>query len=146
MRRIVTGTDSRGRSCVVDDVVLPDAVGEFDTQRLFLVSLNDLPQRPEGRAELLDLGVPAGVLRWSMTRWAPRTEYPLMHHTDTIDLDLVVAGSITLLLDDGEHLLEAGDAAVIPGVDHAWRAGPEGCTLAHAFIGTPPRPLSRPAT
>jgi quercetin dioxygenase-like cupin family protein len=43
-----------------------------------------------------------------------------------------------LTLDDGTHLLEAGDCVVINGVDHAWRAGPEGCTMGFAVYGTPP--------
>lgn len=77
-------------------------------------------------------------MRWVVSRWAPGSDSPVMHHTDTIDLDLVVAGSIDLVLDDGPHRLQAGDCAVITGVDHAWRAGAEGCTLSVVLLGTPP--------
>jgi quercetin dioxygenase-like cupin family protein len=61
-----------------------------------------------------------------------------MHHTDTVDIDIVLDGSIELTLDDGVHVLQAGDGAVIRGVDHAWRAGSEGARLSVIFIGTPP--------
>jgi hypothetical protein len=64
----------------------------------------------------------------------PNGEAP-MHHTDTIDLDTVVSGSIELVLDDGAHAMGVGDCAVVTGVDHAWRAGPEGCVFAAAMIG-----------
>ena len=64
-----------------------------------------------------------------------------MHHTDTLDFDTVIAGSIELILDDGGHRLEAGDVVVISGVDHAWRSGPDGCTMVITLQGTePPAP------
>jgi quercetin dioxygenase-like cupin family protein len=66
-----------------------------------------------------------------------------MHHADTVDLDVVLAGSVDLILDDGEHPLAPGDSAVVTGVDHAWRAGPEGCRLSVMTIGAaPPQGLS----
>jgi len=41
------------------------------------------------------------------------------------------------VLDDGAHRLEPGDTVVVAGVDHAWRAGPDGCTMVNTMIGTP---------
>ncbi len=35
-------------------------------------------------------------------------------------------------------LLVAGDLVVLAGVDHAWRAGPDGARLSAVLIGTPP--------
>jgi uncharacterized cupin superfamily protein len=61
-----------------------------------------------------------------------------MHQTNTVDFDIVVAGSVELILDDGTHLLETGDCAVITGVDHAWRAGSSGCTVSAVAVGTRP--------
>lgn len=76
----------------------------------------------------LDLVLPPGALRWTMIEYAPGAEFS-MHHTDTVDFDVVLSGSVELVLDDGDHLLEPGDSAVITGVDHGWRAGPRGCRL-----------------
>ena len=61
-----------------------------------------------------------------------------LHHTDTLNLVFVEQGSIDLLLQDGAHELEPGDYVVMPGIDHAYRAGPEGCRLVAISIGTPP--------
>ena len=73
-----------------------------------------------------------------MVSWAPDWASPF-HHTDTFDFDVVVAGSVELLLDDGPHLLEIGDCVVVTGVDHAWKAGPAGATLSVVCLGTLPR-------
>ena len=62
-----------------------------------------------------------------------------MHHTDTLDFDLILDGSVELILDDGTHLLRAGDCVVMTGVDHGWRASSDGCTTAALALGTPPR-------
>jgi hypothetical protein len=61
-----------------------------------------------------------------------------MHHTDTLDFDIVLAGSVELLLDDGAHPLGPGDCVVVSGVDHAWSTGSDGCSLSIVTVGTPP--------
>jgi quercetin dioxygenase-like cupin family protein len=61
-----------------------------------------------------------------------------MHYTDTVDFDVVLSGSVESILDDGAHLLTVGDSAVVTGVDHGWRAGPEGCRLNLMTIGVSP--------
>jgi uncharacterized cupin superfamily protein len=62
-----------------------------------------------------------------------------VHHTDTIDFDTILFGDVDILLDDGPHHLEPGDCVLVPGVDHAWQAGPHGCTSSVVVIGTQPR-------
>ena len=135
---MLTGLDAAGRSCIICAHELPEATGQHDAFTYFEVALDQLESRPTGSAAHLDLGVSPGTLRWTLLRWAPHAVTARMHHTDTIDLDLVVSGSITLSLDDGAHPMEPGDSVVISGVDHTWKAGPDGCTLALVFIGTPP--------
>jgi uncharacterized cupin superfamily protein len=51
---------------------------------------------------------------------------------------IVLEGTSTLLLGDGEHALETGDCIVMPGSDHGMRAGVEGCRFVAVAIGTPP--------
>lgn len=92
------------------------------------------PPRPSGSGELVDLGVGPGLATWNLWHWSPGGEYQ-MHHTDTVDFDTVLDGSVVLILDDGEHPLEAGDHLVVTGVDHGWRAGAEGCTLVAIALG-----------
>ena len=46
--------------------------------------------------------------------------HPLMHRTETIDYAIVLSGEITMLLDDEEVHLKAGDVLVQCGTNHAW--------------------------
>ena len=46
--------------------------------------------------------------------------HPLMHRTETIDYGIVIAGEITLVLDNGETLLKEGDVVIQRGTNHAW--------------------------
>ena len=43
-----------------------------------------------------------------------------MHRTETIDYAIILSGEITMLLDEGEVLLKAGDVLVQCGTNHAW--------------------------
>ena len=48
---------------------------------------------------------------------------------------VVLEGEITLLVDDGEVVLKAGDAVVQQGTNHAWvNRGAATCRLAMVFI------------
>ena len=104
---------------------------------LFKTAENPLPPRPKGRGDLIDLGVAPGLCGWSLTRFDPSAEVR-MHYTDTVDFDVILDGTVELILDDGTHPLETHDCIVMTGVDHAWRAGPSGCTISAVAIGTPP--------
>jgi quercetin dioxygenase-like cupin family protein len=44
----------------------------------------------------------------------------MMHRTESIDYALILSGEITMLLDDSEVLLKAGDIVVQRGTNHAW--------------------------
>lgn len=46
--------------------------------------------------------------------------HPMMHRTETIDYAIVLSGEITMLLDDSEVTLRAGDVLVQCGTNHAW--------------------------
>ena len=46
--------------------------------------------------------------------------HPLMHRTETLDYAVVLEGEITLLLDDSEVHLKAGDVVIQRGTNHAW--------------------------
>ena len=61
--------------------------------------------------------------------------HPLMHRTETIDYAIVLEGELTLILDDSEVLLKAGDVTVQCGTNHAWsnRSG-KPCRIAFILI------------
>ena len=85
---------------------------------------------------LIDQQLATGMIRWMIVDYGPGAETPT-HHTDTLDLETVLDGSVELRLDDGVHHLEPGDMVVMTGVDHAWKAGPRGCRLSAVLLGTP---------
>lgn len=138
MRRLVTGVRD-GKSCIVqEDTIIPHGE-DLIHNRFYAVEVNPPPVRPAGMGVLLDVQVPAGSLAHATVYFPPNGGWPRMHQTDSIDLHTIISGSLELILDDGAHTLSAGDCAVVAGVDHAWRTGPEGCTTSIIIIGTPPR-------
>ena len=46
--------------------------------------------------------------------------HPLMHRTETIDYGIVLEGEVTLILDDCETIVRAGDVVIQRGTSHAW--------------------------
>lgn len=65
-------------------------------------------------------------------------EHPYMHRTSTIDYAVVIEGSITLILDDDEVELSAGDAIVQRGTNHAWaNRSDQPCLIAFVLVSVP---------
>jgi len=61
--------------------------------------------------------------------------HPMMHRTETIDYAIVLSGEVTMLLDDSEVTLRAGDVLVQCGTNHAWsNRGTEPCQIAFVLI------------
>jgi mannose-6-phosphate isomerase-like protein (cupin superfamily) len=46
--------------------------------------------------------------------------HPLMHRTETIDYAIILSGEITMILDDQDVHLKAGDTVIQCGTNHAW--------------------------
>lgn len=61
--------------------------------------------------------------------------HPFMHRTETVDFGLVLQGSITMLLDQEDVELRAGDVVVQRGTNHAWsNRGTEPCLVAFILM------------
>ena len=135
MRMIVTGVRD-GKSCVVEDTDYTPKEPGLAIMPMLDLELNALPPRPAGRGDFLDTGVADGALRWFRVRFPPGEAWA-PHHTDTIDLHTIISGSVELILDDGAHRLGPNDTAMVTGVDHGWKAGPEGCLTSIVILGTP---------
>ena len=52
--------------------------------------------------------------------WGRGGRHPLMHRTETVDYAVVLEGEITLILDEGDVNLKAGDIVIQRGTSHAW--------------------------
>jgi mannose-6-phosphate isomerase-like protein (cupin superfamily) len=67
----------------------------------------------------------------SLDAYVPNARHPAMHRTKTVDFAIVMSGAITLLLDDEDVTLAAGDIVVQRGTNHAWaNRGNEPCLIA----------------
>lgn len=139
MRLLITGVDADGKSCVVsnDEVEINSVAPGFAMAIPFNTTQSPPPARPQGYADLIDQFLEPGHVRWMVVDQGPNTETP-MHHTDTIDFETILKGSVDLILGDGVHRIEAGDMVLMNGVDHAWKAGPDGYRMSAVLIGTPP--------
>ena len=67
-----------------------------------------------------------------------------MHGTDTVDYIVILSGEVSLLVDEGEVTLKAGDTVIQRGVNHGWiNRGKEVCLVAAVAIKA--EPISREA-
>jgi hypothetical protein len=153
MRNLLVGVNSEGRSAIAGEVPVvtasvPDIPG-LAVANLFSTTQSPPPPRPAGNGAFVDLGLAPGLVRCMVVEHAAPGPYgpPNMtgklHHADVLYLVYVERGSTELRLEDDVRQLEPGDFVVMPGVDHAYTAGPEGCRLLVVEIGTPP-PESSP--
>ena len=61
--------------------------------------------------------------------------HPMIHRTETVDYAIIVSGEITLVLDDEDLLVRAGDVVVQRGTNHAWsNRSAKPCTVAFILI------------
>lgn len=142
MRFTRVGLDADGRSAVAEsrdcDFALyePGGLG-VDTLWETFQNPVELPVARRARDDQwLDLHVKPGGSRWAMWKIAPNTPGHF-HHTSTMDYQTVIAGQVTLELQNGEVLLRPGDSILIPGLEHSWITGSEGCTLCGVVFGLP---------
>lgn len=139
MRSLIAGTNAEGRSCILSEVKIEDrdvhAPGPSFRNDVFALRETPPPQRPPARASYHETGLEAGHADFLVLQMPANIEHP-MHHTDTLNFHTIVAGSLDVLLDDGPHRLDSGDSLVLPGIDHGWLAGPEGCTMTILNLGS----------
>jgi len=138
MRSLVAGTDDAGRSCIIRDVPIEhrDVHAEWPSFRNDVYALRETPPPPPppARSNHHDPGIAPGHADFLVVQMPANVEHA-MYHTDTLNFHTILSGSVELVLDDGSHALERGDSLVLPGIDHGWRTGPEGLTMAVLLLG-----------
>ena len=158
MRRVITGLGADGRSTVLSDdrplvsfhAASPTgfakigsswtgqrvAAGEAIVHELW--TLDDRPARlandPTVTIDQPAYDPPPGTTKWIMTEMGPGLR-AAMHETPTVDYAVIIAGEVELGLEEGGVRLQAGDAVLVNGVRHSWRAGAEGCVIATVLVG-----------
>jgi len=167
MRRVVIGVDERGETAVVGDVDLgePHASAPFRTV-WEADGPQKVPSAGAYPETVPDLFPPPGgyrVLQYSLAPGFGIGVYPAyagpepdrnasiaaaihvragidapgLHCTESVDIELVLAGKVDLEIDHGKTVtLAAGDWVVQNGTRHAWRNPyPNECLLMAVFIG-----------
>lgn len=132
--------DGEGRSCVVGESnTAAQPFGSGGITVAAVASSESCPPaaRPPGRGDLLGVVSSPGIARWSFIEFPPGVTTPV-HHTDSLDFDVVLDGRVELILDDGAHQLGPGDGVVLKGVDHGWETHDQGCRMSVVVIATPP--------
>jgi len=83
----------------------------------------------DNESVLRDFGIGPDIARGAPPR------HPAIHRTRSLDYVVVLEGEISLLLDDGEVTVKAGDVVIQQGTNHAWiNRGNATCRLAMVFI------------
>ena len=63
------------------------------------------------------------------------SRHAFMHRTETIDYGIVLEGEITLIVDEGETVVRAGDIVVQRGTNHGWaNRSSRNCRIAFILI------------
>jgi mannose-6-phosphate isomerase-like protein (cupin superfamily) len=96
---------------------------QLPTKAGSVLRINHFPPEPNGN-EHLDLQASKALFESlgnaAGSSFEKNGRHPLMHRTETIDYAIILSGEITMLLDDSEVLLKAGDILIQCGTDHAW--------------------------
>lgn len=131
-RRIVTGLNEAGRSIVLFDDGKGHETGGGATEVALLWQSREVPADNEGAADAADEGFSfafaRGATKCILVDVVPTEGLmpPGMHATDTLDYIVILRGTISLHLDEGEVEAKPGDVIVDRGVVHGWRnKGPE---------------------
>ena len=126
-RRVVTGTDSKGKSTVLMDGPVPENAVGVDPGRLvnWVWRENEIPAKLGGEVDRMrsyrrgDWSYNAGVIV-GVFRWDPGAEVP-MHAAESVDVLFIASGNLELVLESGSTVLGPGDCVVQRGTRHGWR-------------------------
>jgi quercetin dioxygenase-like cupin family protein len=124
-RRVVTGHDASGRGVVVSDGPAPVSRQVADGASFYELWATTSSPAPIEGAETEPVtpsdpvGPPPGGTRVRVVDMPPGARSP-MHRTESVDYGIVLAGTLTLVLDGQETTIGPGDLVVQRGTDHAW--------------------------
>lgn len=132
MKHVVTGIAEDGSSFLESVTVHDGPVEESTSAEVYEHSAApDLPRPATGI--LLDFAPQPGVVSWRIIEfWAGR-DIPF-HHTDSVDITVVVDGTVDFAVDAETIALAAGDVVVVNGAGHSWKTE-AGCRLLVGMIG-----------
>lgn len=139
-RRVVTGLDADGRSCVViDGPVAPmSAMGGMVWRTEAVPADNSGSRDIAGEPFSFEM-MEGGGSTFMVVEYPPGMG-EFWHATSTIDYIVVLEGEVVLELEAGEVRLSAGNFLIDRGVVHSWRNDGPGRAVS-AVITLPAHPL-----
>jgi mannose-6-phosphate isomerase-like protein (cupin superfamily) len=135
-RRVITGLDAEGRSCLL-----------FDEPSSMVIWSTDAA--PADCSSMADAGggkfhFPTSGSVFCYNDFPAGGSSP-MHATDTIDYVIIMSGEVVFITETGETLLRAGDILVDRGAVHSWRNdGDVPCRIINVLL--PADPVGKGAT
>jgi mannose-6-phosphate isomerase-like protein (cupin superfamily) len=84
----------------------------------------------EARAHFAEVGAAD-----ASSRHQADSRHAFMHRTETIDYGIVLEGELTLIVDEGETVVRAGDIVIQRGTNHGWaNRSDKNCRIAFILI------------
>jgi mannose-6-phosphate isomerase-like protein (cupin superfamily) len=140
-RRVVTGLDAEGKSCVIIDGPVPDfgSPARLVWRNGAVPVDNSSNEDPAAQRFTMDM-FRDGSCNFMITELPVGISH-FMHITDTIDYMFIVSGRGVLELETGDTEVGPGDYVIGRGVMHSWRVdGPEPLVMASVIL--PAQPLA----
>ena len=143
-RRVVTGVDDDGKSCVWldgdvhDSAVIDNKEGGKIARGIW--AMEEVPASIiDGYDPMEDWflehpWVPEVGVHFDLFTWQPGEGFS-MHATESLDVGVVISGHVELILEKETTVLGPGDCFVQRGTQHGWKVvGDVPCTLAAVLI------------
>lgn len=143
-RRVVTGLDADGKSCILLDGPLPNSSPSTGLAWHTPTIPADNSGSDDAGAEPFSFEMMhGGGTTFMVAEYAPGAgKEAFWHATDTVDYIVVLKGEIVLTLEANEARIKAGEFIVDRGVIHSWRNdGTE--TAAMAVVTIPAKPVGK---
>lgn len=115
----------------------PAAASYFPPVDGFRFSFSVIPPKDTPPVEGVDPDEALSIVNAALPGMMDYLESDGFHTTDTVDMEVIISGEVTLVLADGqEKRLGPGDTVVQNGTRHVWRVdGPEPCLMAVFMLG-----------
>jgi quercetin dioxygenase-like cupin family protein len=138
-RRVVTGFNKDGKSCIKSDSAIDPIPGRPGFGNIPMWATRKLPaETTEEDPNTWDLGTSlAGGSVFRLARYEPGVK-ARWHRTDSVDYAICLSGELWMEVEDGKEVhLTAGDVVIQRGTLHNWmNRGSEPCIMAYVLIAT----------
>jgi quercetin dioxygenase-like cupin family protein len=137
-RRVVTGYNKDGKSCIKWDSGIEPAAGRPGFGNIEMWATKKLPaEMTEEDPRNWDMGTAlAGGSVFRLARYEPGVAVR-WHRTDSVDYAICLSGEMVMEMEDGEVTLKPGDVVIQRGTLHNWNnRGKEACVMAFILIAT----------